>query len=470
MNPEKREKKENLGITQEYNRENRAELWDSARAKEEYKQSAFNGKQTMIDPISGKTLHKDHAAARRKYHMQNAEGEKISAKWAEHAAETDHINAIKDVHDAVCSNPFLSDSDLKEIVNSKENLRILSKRDNAAKGAQSDWQIITDKENGMSVQARAQMAKEKVRADAALAGKISTRTVQNMGSEFAAGASDTLVNSVIPLTSEAVRKLCEVASGEKSLKEAADEMGKITFNTAAVGGANRLISDAVNAQLRNSGNAALSGLANSSGAAQIVAVAMIVQESAMQYLNGEISGEQFVEQVGQKGASMVAGMIGGEIGSEIGAMIGGVAGTIALPGLGTAAGVAVGKVIGEVLGTIITTVACSTIVSVYSTVKHLDDHKLKERQIERLSKEALREMKSQREHFQQIVEQEGQKWDQEITAGFHMILESACAQNFDLQGLTQGLDRVLTQCGKRVRFKTLDEYEAQLDMPLKLSF
>lgn len=48
MNPEKREKKENLGITQEYNRENRAELWDSARAKEEYKQSAFNGKQTMI--------------------------------------------------------------------------------------------------------------------------------------------------------------------------------------------------------------------------------------------------------------------------------------------------------------------------------------------------------------------------------------------------------------------------------------
>ena len=247
-------------------------------------------------------------------------------------------------------------------------------------------------------------------------------------------------------------------------------MGKITFNTAAVGGANRLISDAVNAQLRNSGNAACSGLANSSGAAQIVAVAMIVQESAMQYLNGEISGEQFVEQVGQKGASMVAGMIGGEIGSEIGAMIGGVAGTIALPGLGTAAGVAVGKVIGEVLGTIITTVACSTIVSVYSTVKHLDDHKLKERQIERLSKEALREMKSQREHFQQIVEQEGQKWDQEITAGFHMILESACAQNFDLQGLTQGLDRVLTQCGKRVRFKTLDEYEAQLDMPLKLSF
>ena len=458
MNPEKREKKENLGITQEYNRENRAELWDSARAKEEYKQSAFNDKQTMIDPISGKTLHKDHAAARRKYHMQNAEGEKISAKWAEHAAETDHINAIKDVHDAVRSNPFLSDSDLKEIVNSKENLRILSKRDNAAKGAQSDWQIITDKENGMSVQARAQMAKEKVRADAALTGKISTRTVQNMGSEFAAGASDTLVNSVIPLTSEAVRKLCEVANGEKSLKEAAGEMGKITFNTAAVGGANRLISDAVNAQLRNSGNAALSGLANSSGAAQIVAVAMIVQESAMQYLNGELSGEQFVEQVGQKGVSMVAGMIGG------------VAGTLALPGLGTAAGVAVGKVIGEVLGTIITTVACSTIVSVYSTVKHLDDHKLKERQIECLSKEALREMKSQREHFQQIVEQEGQKWDQEITAGFRMILESACAQNFDLQGLTQGLDRVLTQCGKRVRFKTLDEYEAQLDMPLKLSF
>ena len=173
----------NLGITREYNKENRDKRWDSTKGKSAYKDRMFGDKQTYKDPISGKTLHKSQTAAQNKYHMKNAEGENISTKWAEHAAETDHINAIKDVHDKVKYNPFLTDEDFKEIVNSDENYRLLSKKDNASKGEKSDLKIILDKDNELSLDGRAQMLKEKVQADVALSSKFTARTLKNAGNE-----------------------------------------------------------------------------------------------------------------------------------------------------------------------------------------------------------------------------------------------------------------------------------------------
>lgn len=460
----------NLGITQEYNKENRDKLWDSQKGKADYKDKVFGDRETYMDPISGKVLHKSQKAAQKKYHMKNPEGENISTKWAEHSAETDHINAIKDVHDKAKHNPFLSDSDFKEIVNSDENYRILSKKDNTSKGKQNDWNIITDKDNGRSAGSRVQMAKEKIRADMALQGKFAARTAENAGKEFVAGAKDTLVKSAIPLTAEAVYKLCKVSKGEESLEDAAKEMGKEVVDVAVVGGVNKLVSDVAKSKLRNSGNAVISKIANSNHVAQIVTVAMIVKDSAVRYINGEINEKEFIDEVGVKGATMVAGMIGGSVGREIGTIIGGVIGTSVLPGVGTAAGVAAGRIIGEVLGTIITTVACSAIVSVYHTSKHLNDYKLKESQMRQLETEALKEMENQRNKFRSIVEREHEHWDKEIQNGFDMILSSACEQTFSIQGVTDGLDKILAVFGKSVAFKNLDEYEAQLDMPLKLSF
>lgn len=460
----------NLGITQEYNKENREKLWDSQKGKADYKAKIFGDKETYLDPISGKVLHKSQKAAQKKYHMKNSEGENSSKKWAEYSAETDHINALKDVHDVAKHNPFLSDSDFKEIMNSQENYRTLSKKDNTSKGEQSDWQIITDKDNGMSSKARVHMVKEKVISDIALQGKFAVRTAENIGKEFATGAKDTLINSAIPLTAEAVRKLCKVANGEESLGDAAKDMGKVVVDVAVAGGSNKLLLDVVNSQLRNSKNPVFSKLANSNEVAQIITVAMIVKESAVKYINGEIDGKEFIEEVGVKGATMVAGMIGGSVGREIGTFVGGIVGTVALPGVGTAAGAVVGRVIGEILGTIITTVACSAIITVYSTSKHLNDYKLKETQIRRLETEALREMENQRNKFKSIVEREYKHWDEEIRVGFDTILSSACEQTFNLQGVTDGLDKILALFGKSVAFRNLDEYEAQLDMPLKLSF
>ena len=101
----------NVGITKEYNTENRRKLWDDSEAKEAAKQKKLNGKKTYEDPVSGKTLHKynyEDNAVKRKY------GED---KWIDHGMETDHIIALKEGHRRYKYNPFLSNEDFNDISN-----------------------------------------------------------------------------------------------------------------------------------------------------------------------------------------------------------------------------------------------------------------------------------------------------------------------------------------------------------------
>lgn len=458
---------ENLGITQEYSKENRDKLWDSQKRKSEYKEKVFGDKNTYRDPISGQVLHKNQEAAKRKYHMKNADGENISKEWAKHSAETDHINSIKATHNVVKHNPFLTDEDFKEIINSDQNYRVTSKKLNTMKGDKSDLQVIFDKKIELSKDGKIQMAKEKITADISVQGKFAQRTAENMGKEFAVGARDTLIKSAISLSVEAINNMCKVASGEISIEEASESIGKSVVKQAVIGGTDKLKKDIMYAQM--SKNKILYNLANSNKVNQIVMVASIVKDSAIRYVNGEIDEEQFIKEIGEKGTTMVVSMIGGEIGRLIGASIG----TAILPVAGTAAA----AIIGEVIGVFISTVACTAIMAAYSigkdisnTIKHLDDYKIKEHEIKILEAEALKEIENQRNKFKRIVEKEYGYWDQEIQKGFDLILSNACEETFNLRGITEGLDKILNIFGKSVAFKNIEEYEAQLDMPLKLKF
>lgn len=454
-----------LGITQEYDRSN----YDNPYAHGKFKDKAFENKhgeinKTAIDE-NGKLVYryKDDAKAR----FGEQKGESV-------VADADHIDALKSIHERHKHNPFLSDSDIKEVGNRgwKEdddmkhgNFQLMRASENRSKQESSDF-VEGIKEGNIK------KASKGLRAQTETDLLLTQRAAQNAGREFVTGATDILVNSAIPLTTEAVRKLINVAQGKESLSDAAKEMGKTTVKVAVAGGTNRLLVDVISSQLENSSSAALKSIARSNQVAQIIAVAAIVQESAVKYINGEIDGKEFIDEVGVKGATMVAGMIGGQVGREIGGIIGAAIGTAAIPipGVGTGVGYVAGEVVGQVLGVIITTVSCSAIVSVYNTSRHLNDYKLKESQIRRLESDALREMENQRGKFREIVEREYKVWDETIQSGFEQILRSACEETYNLQGVTDGLDKILSLFGKQVRFSTLEEYESQLDMPLKLSF
>ena len=171
-------------------------------------------------------------------------------------------------------------------------------------------------------------------------------------------------------------------------------------------------------------------------------------------------------EIGDKGATMLAQMAGGEVGAIVGEIIG-----ISVGGF---LGAGAGAVIGKAIGTMIATVACNVIIAIkknlISNFKSLDDYKLQEKAIHKLETEAIAEMEYQRQKFREIVENEYKKWDENIEAGFNQIMYSACQEVYDLQGITDGLDKILSVFGKSVLFKNINEYKLQLNMPLKLNF
>lgn len=462
-----------LGVTQDYDRLN----YDSASAKKAYKQKAFGDSAVITDSTTGEILHKSQTAAQKKYHMKNDDGENVSKKWANHSAETDHINSLKSIHDKTKHNPFLSDDDIQEIANCDANLRVLPKSLNASKGEKSDLEVIFDTDNGISLKGRVNLAGEKIKSDAVLTGKFAYRTAENIGGLATDSAKESVANHEMDFVRYGVNHIVDIACGNENLKDAVVDMGTFTVKTVAkdvsktVGkDVSKDVKDVIDVALENNklyqSLKSKQSLKNNSELRKLIQVGTMVAESASRLIDGEITAEEFVLEIGDKGATMVAQMVAGEVGAIVGEIIG-----ISAGGL---LGAGVGEVIGRVIGTMIATVACNAVIAIrkniIANIKSLDDYKLQEKAIHRLESEAIAEMEYQRQKFREIVESEYTKWDENIEAGFNQIMSSACQEVYDLQGITDGLDRILSVFGKSVMFKSLDEYEAQLDMPLKLSF
>lgn len=271
-----------------------------------------------------------------------------------------------------------------------------------------------------------------------------------------------------------VDHIIDIACRNENLQDAVVDVGVFTIKTVGKDVAKGIVKaakvkkdvakDVAESALVN--NPLYQSLKNSGVLGKLIQVGTMVAESASRLIDGEITAEEFMFEIGDKGATMVAQMVAGEVGAVVGEIIGITTGGFL--------GAGVGRAIGCAIGTMIATVACNAVIAIRTNIianfKSLNDYKLQEKAIHKLELEAIAEMEYQRQRFREIVESEYKKWDENIEAGFNQIMSSACQEVYDLQGITEGLDRILSVFGKSVMFKNLDEYEAQLDMPLKLSF
>lgn len=440
---------EELGVTKEYNSENRAKLWDSEKNKNAYKEKFFDGEKTRKDPVTGEILHSEQKAAQNKFHMKNTAGENNSTSWAKHAPETDHIIPLKKIHERNKNNPFLTDSDIKEIANKDHNYTVTSKKFNAAKGERSNISIALDKDQNLSIEGRAKLISDQAKAEILVNSDIAARTTVNATKEFSKGAADALAESAVILMADGTRHLINLAQGKEDIEDAAKSAAMTTAGVAVAGGTNRLISDV----LGQSSNKLLSSVVKSGHFNKMVSVAMIITNSAVKYINGETSSEGFMLEITTNGLAIVSSLIT----------------DIALSGLGPL-GIVTAPVASQIIGYIVTTVACGTIATIKDTFKHIDDYKIKEAQIRSLESKALKEMKNQREGLRNLIHSEYSKWDEAFQEGFDMIICSAFKETYSAEGIADGLDRILGVFGKNVAFKTTEEYESQLDSTLVIKF
>lgn len=386
------------GVTQHYDRRN----YEDHGALEKFRDQAFSNKEG--NSLKTTRTPDGQLVYRKRIDAENRFG---SEKASFHSADVDHIDPLKSVHNRHKGNAFITDKDIKDVTNRKDNLGLKTSHDNRRKQAVSELQ--EGLRNGNIEQAVNGVATQAV-TDALLTG----RAVQRAAETFVQGASDAIASSVIPLMVTGTKDLIKLANREMTLKEAIEDVGTTGVSIAVSGGGVRVASYALSGMIEQSGNEILKELARANQIGTVVIAATIVAKAASKYISGEIDGIGFWEEISTEGLTMIAGIAGGAIGGPV--------------------------------GTIIASAACSILLSsiekmnkAYTSIE--ENQKAYLKRLDIIAKNAKEELQAQRALIKAELEQAQLVWHQATVEGFDAILEGAFEN--DLQTIACGINRIM---------------------------
>lgn len=411
-----------LGVSSEYVRRN----YDSQSAHKAFHDSQFGDKKVITGP-KGEILHRSQAAAKSKY------GDKRASY---HQAQADHIDPINNVYERWKNNPFLTDEDIKEVVNRMKNFQESSRHDNASKKAASEFQEgIQNRDVGKALNGIKTQAETDIlltgHAAKNFAGAVSDIIKSKSGEALKTGRKAALIT----LTVSGLHNLAALSSGEKDLKTALKDVSIDAASSFASGTGLRMTQEIVVGVAHTVGAEHIANfVADGIPVAQIAAVTMTAR-CVKQYLDGEISEEDCAVQILVSGAGILA--------YHFGALIGGPA--------------------GAVVASMITTQITNTILE-YRQEKKIQ--LARDAEISRVLSHAMREISHQRDILEGYVKEELKRWDDTINAGFNTILQSAADQ--DANGIAHGLNIILALFNTQVLYPSLEEFDRDfydLDAP-----
>lgn len=413
-----------LGVSKEYNRIK----FDDVPKRKVFKKEYFEDKKTKTDYITGELLHSDSKAAKAKYKK---------SLYTKHSSDVDHIIPAKTAHYRLKRNPFLSNNDVKKIINDKSNYRVTSSNLNRRKSDRSNVNIAFDREIDLSLESRIKLLGDHTKAKTLMELNTAMYTAKNITNEFTYGAKVYIEDSTIPIVIESINNLVLVASGEKDFKEATNDIGKLTTNVAITGGTIRVFNVGLSNMTNNLGNDILKSCSNQLN--KVIAVSLILKDSVISYISGEINGKEFFKQIGEKGVNLLASSIGAIVGQTL----------IPVP--------IVGAIIGSALISSVCSEICNVCNKIYSNYKAIDEYKEKIRKINSFANQAVYEIEKQRGMLSTIINDYFDKWDKEVTKGISEIYDSIINNNID--GLSNGLNRILDNFGKEVKFSSFEEFD-----------
>lgn len=430
-------KGENDTTFKKYNRQE----YDDVYKRKKFKESYFGDKKIKQDYYTGKTIHSSSKAAKSKY-GQNT--------YTNHSSDVDHIIPAKTVYDELKKNPFLSNKDIKDIANNNKNYRVATSKYNRQKRDKSNLEVIFDKKIDLNMNGKTKVVTDHVKASSNIKLNSAIKTTTNIGQQFSKGMRNRLKDSSFNLMSKGVNDLVLVACGEKDFEEATKEMLLYSSKEVAIGGAkevykysksniqSRIINKGSNQALKalSGANDLLRKITESNEILMLIEAGKIVAGSFIKYINGEINGEEFFNEIGQKGVELIASTAGAIIGQAL----------IPIP------------VVGAVIGSMIASFASGEI---FKYAKTLKDHEKNAEEVERLANSALSEMKKQRQILKDIIRDELKVFDENVNRGFDVIYSAMFSD--DMEEFAEGLNIILSVVNEEVEFKTQQEFNEFFD-------
>ncbi len=405
-------------------------------AKQRIKVEDFSSAQPVYDPYTGEQLELRRQDAIMKY----------GDDYAAHMAEGDHITPIKNVYDKHKEDAFTSVDDIKEVVNSKDNLVTISRKTNNAKRARTnqefaeDKEYLADKDIHLTKAGKKRMLSDGERSAAAIESKLNQKALHNaLETGHQAGLQTAGYAGGTAATISTIMNFKAVISGEKAVSEALRDTAKDTGKGAATGyviGGGLTVASKL---MCSSSSPLLQTLGKANVPAQVVTGIMVAGDVLRQYAKGEISTEDCMLSLGQRGVSMATASYGAAVGQVM----------IPIP--------VVGAAIGAMVATMATDSYCKGLME---TLQNRQLAKQERERIQAECQEAIRYQQQFRQEFEAYVEQYFRDCRECFATALADIRGSMLSGNAN--GVIAGANKITRKLGGKVHYDNMAEFDDYL--------
>lgn len=323
----------------DYNQETRKQYYDNGIRHKEVKDSAFLDNEVLKDPYSNQQLYKTKKEAKMN----------LGSNYQKGLANADHkvpLNKlVKKSKEGTFTNAYITSDDIRNIGNDYDNFQVISAESNqtAGKGGmtQQEWSGNKERmthlseESGKSVEEISEYTYQVGEtAEKSINKKLLKTGVKNMfGTAHAAGKEGAKGSATVAATISGINNVVACINGEKSLAEASKDVGGDIANGAVSGYVSVAMETTINHTLTSTNHEFLQILGENNVPGKIITTVSITGDTVVRWTNGDITTEECLEELGDKGCSFAGSGIGAGIGqtlipipivgATIGSMVGG---------------------------------------------------------------------------------------------------------------------------------------------------
>lgn len=419
-----------------YKPENYDRALIDGNAKQRIKIETFSSGKPVYDPYTGEELELLSKDAINKY------GE----DYAAHMAEGDHITPLKRVYDEHKEDAFVTVDEIKEVANSDDNLVVISRKVNNAKRERTnqefveDKQLLKDKDIHFSKSGKKRMLKDGEQSREVIDRNLQKRNVTNaletghqaglMAAGYAGGTAATI---------STIMNIKALLSGKKTLSDALIDTAKDTGKGAAVGYAMGGGLTVASKLMCSSSSPLLKSLGKANVPAQVVTGIMVAGGVLKQYAKGEISTEECMLALGQRGVGMATASYGAAVGQAM----------IPIP--------VVGAAIGAMVATMATDSYCKGLME---TLQSSQIARQERERIQAECQEVIRYQQQCRKEFEKYVEQYFADCRECFSDALSTIHGSMI--NGDANGVIAGANKITRKLGGQVHYDNMSEFGAYI--------
>lgn len=431
----------------DYNPQTRKQFYDDGSAHKRAIDDAFASGNTVRDPYSGAELIKKQRDAK----MQFGED------WQSHVAEADHIDPLSQIANRTKKNPFLTTDDVREIGNNEDNFQVLSRKLNqgskeVGKGGstQQEWADDATRMDGLADNIESGESIGEVSNRIKDTGKAAEKRnnirafkkgVKNaVGTAHEAGKAGAQNAGVTALTMSGIMNMVSVIKGKKSGEDAIVDTikdgGKAAVTGYAMGGGMTVVSQS----LSYSSSEFVQALAKNNVPEKVITAVIITGDTLKKWGEGEITTQECLIQLGDKGLNMVTMGYSMTVGQVL----------IPIP--------IVGGAVGALVGTMLTSNLYNGLINELQT-KQLE-HEERMRIIAECNAAA-----EQARAFRAELESYLDSYFEEYKSCFDAAMSSmqlAYAMG-DADGVIAGANDITRKLGGQVKYETVSEFKSFLD-------